>query len=68
MPGRDRTGPEGHGPRTGLRMGPCGEKEKSEKTVVGWGRRAWRGRLHRGRGGRGPWGFRWRVREEETPE
>jgi hypothetical protein len=28
MPGRDRTGPEGEGPRSGRALGPCGAKAK----------------------------------------
>lgn len=30
MPGLDRTGPEGQGPRTGRRLGRCNSGNKSE--------------------------------------
>lgn len=37
MPNRDKTGPEGKGPRTGRGRGPCGGK------AVGYGRGMGRG-------------------------
>ena len=68
MPGYDRTGPVGAGPRTGRGLGDCGgsagrttgPEEPYEDRRDGWFRRPWgggRGR-GRGRGGRGRrWGF-----------
>ena len=59
MPGGDKTGPLGYGPRTGRGMGPC-----SAFVVPGymnpggyWGR----GYARRGWGGRGGRGFRWSL-------
>jgi len=31
MPNRDKTGPEGKGPRTGRKLGGCKPKKKSKK-------------------------------------
>lgn len=68
MPGFDRTGPEGQGPRTGRKMGKCAkpdEKHTKDETQFGrgigrgmgrgMGRGAGRaaGRANRMRGGRG---------------
>lgn len=56
MPGRDRTGPQGAGPRTGRGMGYCGSNDQSEfvnpapgqRSGFGFGRRgAGRGWRHR---------------------
>jgi len=43
MPQRDRTGPEGKGPRTGRQMGDCDEAKPIAKRGLGRG-------LGRGRG------------------
>ena len=60
MPGLDRTGPTGKGPRTGRGRGPCSDsledkKKNQEETLgrLGLGRRRRRGARGRGRG-RGP--------------
>lgn len=61
MPGYDRTGPQGYGPRTGRGLGRCGPLAARETGIggpfpenrVGWYGRGW------GRGfGRGGWGRR----------
>ena len=49
MPNRDRTGPEGKGPRTGRQLGDCKESDtEDEKPIVrrglGRGRNSGRGR------------------------
>ncbi|MGD2034031.1 MAG: DUF5320 domain-containing protein [Bacteroidales bacterium] len=53
MPGFDRRGPEGQGPKTGRAMGKCNpdHTEHAEKDVQGGGRRILR-RLHIGYGRR----------------
>ncbi len=54
MPGRDKTGPEGNGPLTGRRLGPCNDKENNEDTTrYGNGRGRGRGIFGRRSGGRG---------------
>jgi len=54
MPGFDRTGPTGMGPRTGKGFGPCG---------LGWG---WRKRFGAGRGmGRYFSGWNWPQTQED---
>ncbi len=65
MPGFDRTGPMGQGPRTGRKEGKCASDEKNGKNEdsrpfgMGWGRR------NRGRNRRSGWGFGFgRGREE----
>ena len=35
MPGRDGTGPEGKGPMTGRKLGPCNKEIKSEPIQFG---------------------------------
>ena len=63
MPGGDRTGPSGKGPRTGRGLGPCGTTEKQLEDNRGLGRGLGRGPgrglgLGRGRGRRrGPNGI-----------
>jgi hypothetical protein len=61
MPGYDRTGPVGAGPRTGRGLGRCGRPDdritRIEDTYpdyrAGWFPRRWGGGPGRGRGGRG---------------
>ena len=56
MPNRDKTGPEGKGPKTGRQMGDC----KGAKPIAG--------RLGRGRGlGRGK-GFGRRIQNQEEQD
>ncbi len=50
MPGRDRTGPMGAGPRTGWGMGYCGADEQPRFTGSAAGLRGW---SNYGYGGRG---------------
>lgn len=45
MPRRDRTGPEGKGPKTGRGLGPCDDKDTKQSD-----------RPRRGRRNRRPWG------------
>ena len=53
MPNRDKTGPEGKGPKTGRQMGNC--EETKPQQGLGRGRNLVRGRsLGRGRGLRKP--------------
>jgi hypothetical protein len=60
MPGGDRTGPAGAGPRTGRAMGYCTGQENPGFVTAGGGRGPGRGagggRRRRGRGGLGPAG------------
>ncbi len=51
MPNRDQTGPEGMGSKTGLQDGDCVDSDapSSANTMVGRGRRWWRGRNRRQR-------------------
>jgi hypothetical protein len=56
MPGFNRTGPKGAGPRTGRGLGYCGNT--TDNLTFGFGRSLGRGR---GFGGRGR-GFGWRNR------
>jgi hypothetical protein len=61
MPGLDRTGPEGKGPRTGRQMGKCNPDASPNEEFIGG---AGRGRRFGG-GGRGPgrgFGRRFRFR------
>ncbi len=51
MPGGDRTGPNGGGPKTGRAMGYCAGNENAGFSTAGGGRG--QGRRRRGRGGRG---------------
>jgi hypothetical protein len=51
MPGRDRTGPMGYGPRTGRGAGWCGEGDRQDLTHPNWGS-GWRSGYQRF-GGRG---------------
>lgn len=44
MPGRNQTGPEGQGPMTGRRMGPCASNEQSESNFNFGFRGGFRGR------------------------
>ena len=46
MPGRDGTGPEGKGPMTGRKLGPCNKDSKAEPIDFerGFGCRRGRGR------------------------
>ena len=37
MPGRDKTGPNGKGPMTGRKLGPCNKDAKSEPLQYGQG-------------------------------
>ncbi len=39
MPRFDGTGPEGKGPMTGMKMGPCAKSSKTKLTGRGFGRR-----------------------------
>lgn len=57
MPGGDRTGPVGQGPRTGRAMGYCAgaDMPESANSTIGWGRGGGQGRGS-GRGGGGAWG------------
>ena len=57
MPNRDRTGPEGEGPKTGWGDGPCGGNKPNDDQPTGLGRGL--GRRGKGRGGRGRGGW-WR--------
>lgn len=56
MPGRNRTGPHGAGPRTGRGLGYCGSSDQSSSATPGQGVRAGFG-FGRGGAGRG-----WRHR------
>jgi len=58
MPGGDRRGPEGQGPRTGRAAGFCAGNDEPGFMSRGWGRGGGGGR---GRGG-GGWGRRNRFR------
>jgi len=51
MPGFDKTGPNGKGPMTGRKMGPCAGKNAEMKTM---GRGRGNGRRNMGRFGAGP--------------
>ncbi|KPL06443.1 hypothetical protein AMJ86_08525 [bacterium SM23_57] len=60
MPGGDRTGPWGQGPRTGRALGFCAGYDRPGYMSPGWGRgfgggRGWGRGFGAGRGGR-PWG------------
>ena len=60
MPGGDRTGPMGQGPRTGRAFGYCAGNDSPGYMNPGWGRgfgfgRGWGQGFGAGRGGR-PWG------------
>jgi Family of unknown function (DUF5320) len=57
MPGRDRTGPMGAGPRTGRGMGYCGANEQPGFSNQPAGYRGW---FNAGYGGRGR-GWRYRF-------
>ena len=51
MPGLDRTGPAGQGPRTGRKEGKCApeknnNKEKRDFPRFGWGQGKGKGRRH----------------------
>lgn len=52
MPGRDRTGPQGAGPRTGRGLGDCGSTTNSPAPGFGGGFGFGRGRGGMGRGRR----------------
>lgn len=53
MPGFDRTGPEGKGPKTGRGFGKCASDQEELEKTVGWrlfgSRRGGRGRRFRNR-------------------
>jgi hypothetical protein len=52
MPGFDRTGPLGEGPRTGRGLGKCGKAKATPRSQVGQGSRTRLGdRMAPGRGG-----------------
>lgn len=55
MPGLDRTGPWGAGPRTGRGLGLCGTPRGAAPPAQVWGYGAW-GWRGRGRGARCWWG------------
>lgn len=57
MPNKDKTGPEGKGPKTGRQMGNCDGAEPQVEQGRGMGRRAGRG-MGRGR----------RIVEEDSKE
>ncbi len=54
MPGLDRTGPQGQGPKTGRRMGNCNPENDSQTAEFGRGRGFGRGLGRKMRLGNGP--------------
>ncbi|MFW5977576.1 MAG: DUF5320 domain-containing protein [Candidatus Nanoarchaeia archaeon] len=69
MPNKDRTGPQGKGPRTGRQMGDCAKKDETAQETAdedfsfGRGRNR-RPRANRGCGRRFGFGRRFRQNEE----